>query len=120
MLEKVKELVEETPFYNAVSLMGHQLLGWQTYLMFNVSAGSKSLPEKANSPKMFRNSHFDPLGSLFTDSQAHLIAITDIGLLIVGGTLYYLATQMGAWKVALLYVVPYFWVHHWLGKDSLY
>ncbi|OOQ84039.1 oleate delta-12 desaturase [Penicillium brasilianum] len=114
MIEKLKELFEETPFYNAVALLSHQILGWQFYLMFNISAGSKSLPEKANSPKPFRNSHFDPLGSLFTDSQAHLIAITDIGLLIVGSTLYYLATQMGAWKIALLYVVPYFWVHHWL------
>jgi len=27
---------------------------------------------------------------------------------------------MGAWKVALLYVVPYFWVHHWLGMDFLH
>ncbi|KAJ5370254.1 Oleate hydroxylase FAH12 [Penicillium cataractarum] len=114
MIEKVKELFEETPLYNAVALLSHQIFGWQFYLMFNVSAGSKSLPEKANSPKPLRNSHFDPLGSLFTDSQAHLIAITDIGLLIVGSTLYYLATQMGAWKIALLYVVPYFWVHHWL------
>ncbi|KAI2790497.1 Oleate hydroxylase FAH12 [Penicillium oxalicum] len=114
LLNKVQELFEETPFYNAAALLSHQLLGWQTYLMFNVSAGSKSLPEKPTGPKALRNSHFDPLGSLFTDSQAHLIAITDLGLLIVGGTLYYLATQMGAWKIALLYVVPYFWVHHWL------
>lgn len=119
MLEKAKELFEETPFYNAVALLSQQIFGWQFHLMFNISAGNKSMPEKATSPKPFRNSHFDPLGSLFTDSQAHLIAITDIGLLIVGGSLYYLGTQIGAWKIALLYVVPYFWVHHWLGKCFL-
>ncbi|KAJ5736075.1 Oleate hydroxylase FAH12 [Penicillium malachiteum] len=114
LLSKFQELVEETPLYHAVTLLGHQVLGWQLYMFFNVSAGPKSLPEKGTPAKMFRNSHFDPLGSLFTGAQAHLIAITDLGLLMVAGALYYFGTQIGFWKVALLYVVPYFWVHHWL------
>lgn len=120
MLSKFTELVEETPLYHAVTLLGHQVLGWQLYMFFNVSAGNKSLPEKGTSgPKMFRNSHFDPTGSLFTKAQTPLIAITDLGLLITATTLYYFATQIGFWKVALLYVVPYFWIHHWLGKNHL-
>ncbi|KAJ5760696.1 Oleate hydroxylase FAH12 [Penicillium odoratum] len=114
MFSKFIELVDETPLYHAVALLGHQVLGWQLYMLFNVSAGNKSLPNKGTAPKMFRNSHVDPTGSLFTNAQTHLIAITDLGLLIVAGALYYLATQIGAWKVVLLYVVPYFWVHHWL------
>ncbi|KAJ5403803.1 Oleate hydroxylase FAH12 [Penicillium cosmopolitanum] len=116
LLSKFVELVEETPLYHAVTLLGHQIFGWQLYLLFNVSAGNKSLPDKGTSsgPHTLRNSHFDPLGSLFTSQQTKQIAITDLGLLIVGGTLYYLSTFMGAWKIALLYAVPYFWVHHWL------
>ena len=116
LLSKFVELVEETPLYHAITLLGHQLFGWQLYMLFNVSAGNKSLP-KENSEKMFRNSHIDPIGSLWTNSQAPLIAISDIGLLLVGSALYYLSGQIGTWKVVLLYVVPYFWVHHWLGKD---
>jgi len=116
---KFVELVEETPLYHAVTLLGHQLFGWQLYMLFNVSAGNKSLPPKGtDGVQKFRNSHLDPLGSLFTGQQAHLIAISDLGLLIVGGTLYYLSTFMGSWKIALLYAVPYFWVHHWLGKND--
>ncbi|KAJ5832644.1 Oleate hydroxylase FAH12 [Penicillium riverlandense] len=114
---KFVELVEETPLYHAVTLLGHQLFGWQLYMLFNVSAGNKSLPPKGTGVQMFRNSHVDPFGSLFKNSQAHLVAITDLGLLLVGGALYYLATQIGAWNVVLLYVVPYFWVHQWLGKN---
>ncbi|KAJ5689657.1 Oleate hydroxylase FAH12 [Penicillium macrosclerotiorum] len=114
LLGKIQELVEETPFYNSITLLGHQIFGWQLYLLFNVSAGTKSLPAKDTAPKKFRNSHFDPLGSLFTNAQTPLIAITDLGLLIVGSALYFFATKIGVWKVVLLYVVPYFWVHHWL------
>ncbi|KAJ5141488.1 Oleate hydroxylase FAH12 [Penicillium atrosanguineum] len=114
MFSKFIELVEETPLYHAITLLGHQLFGWQLYMLFNVSAGNKSLPPKEKGPKMLRNSHLDPIGSLFTSSQAPLIAISDIGLLIVGTSLYYLAQHIGSWKVVLLYVVPYMWVHHWL------
>ncbi|KAJ5092815.1 Oleate hydroxylase FAH12 [Penicillium angulare] len=115
IFSKFVELVEETPLYHAITLTGHQLFGWQMYLLFNVSAGNKSLPDKGTSGvQKFRHSHLDPLGSLFTTSQTHLIAMTDLGLLIVAAGLYYLGTQIGAWKVALLYAVPYFWVHHWL------
>jgi len=117
LYRKVVELIEETPLYHAITLLGHQLFGWQLYMLFNVSAGKNSLPPKEKGARMFRNSHFDPIGSLFTDSQAPLIAISDIGLLLVGSALYHLSNQIGTWKVALLYVVPYFWVHHWLGKD---
>lgn len=116
LLSKFVELVEETPLYHAITLLGHQLFGWQLYMLFNVSAGNKSLPNE-NKEKMFRNSHIDPIGSLWTNSQAPLIAISDIGLLLVGSALYYLSGHIGTWKVVLLYVVPYFWVHHWLGKD---
>ncbi|KAJ5180975.1 Oleate hydroxylase FAH12 [Penicillium capsulatum] len=108
------ELVEETPLYHAITLLGHQLFGWQLYMLFNVSAGNKSLPSKGTGIQKFRDSHLDPLGSLFTSSQAHLIALSDLGLLIVGSALYYMSTLMGFWQIALLYAVPYFWVHHWL------
>ncbi|KAJ5888957.1 Oleate hydroxylase FAH12 [Penicillium taxi] len=114
LLDKITELVEETPFYNAITLLGHQIFGWQLYMLFNVSAGYKSLPKEGGGEKPLRNSHYDPLGSLFTSSQAHLIAISDLGLLTVASTLYYLSTKIGTWNIVLLYVIPYLWVHHWL------
>ncbi|GKZ83744.1 hypothetical protein AnigIFM56816_008840 [Aspergillus niger] len=111
-IEQLKHLTEETPIVSFLQLIGHQLFGWQLYLFLNVTAGPKSLPE--NRPIRGAASHFNPFGDLFTKSQYFSIALTDLGLLIMGSILYYASTQIGAWNVVLLYFVPYLWVHHWL------
>ncbi|KAG2412923.1 hypothetical protein HFD88_010481 [Aspergillus terreus] len=111
-LEQLKHLAEETPIVSFVQLVAHQLFGWQLYLLVNVTAGAKSCPD--GSAEVWPASHFNPFSRLFTSSQWIYIALSDLGLAIMGAVLYYAATQIGAWNVVLLYVVPYFWVHHWL------
>ncbi|KAK1149641.1 hypothetical protein N8T08_005193 [Aspergillus melleus] len=106
-IEQLKHLTEETPIVSFLQLVGHQLFGWQLYLLMNVTAGPKSWPGRSGS-------HFNPLGGLFTRGQYLQIALSDLGLIIMGSILYYASTQIGGWNVALLYGVPYFWVHHWL------
>lgn len=110
-IEQLKHLTEETPIVSFLQLVSHQLFGWQLYLLMNVTAGQKSWPERSGS-------HFNPLGGLFTRAQYLQIALSDLGLLIMGSILYYASTQIGGWNVVLLYVVPYFWVHHWLSMFS--
>lgn len=105
------ELFHDTPIHTAFSMLKHQLVGWQAYLLFYATAGSKSTP----TPSSSWQSHFDPFCALFLPSQRHLIVLTDLGLLMVGTTLYWLANTLGGSKIFFLYFVPYFWVHHWLG-----
>ncbi|KAL1637392.1 hypothetical protein SLS56_000530 [Neofusicoccum ribis] len=115
-IKALEELTEDTPIVTTVKLLAHQLLGWQTYLLFNVSAGHKSRVRDNDKRGWFseRGSHFDPWSVLFLPQQAHLIIISDIGLAITGYILYQAAQVLDWQTVALLWVVPYVWVHHWL------
>lgn len=107
------ELFEDTPIVALVRLLAHQLFGWQSYLIFNVTAGPKSLQEgKRWGPQ----SHFDPTSAVFRRSERPYIAISDLGLLITAAAIYYGVTVVGGSTMFFLYAVPYFWVHHWLGK----
>lgn len=116
---RLLELAEDTPAYTLLHLLGHQLIGWQLYLLFNVSAGKSSLPKNGNRRRLLWNaSHFDPKSALFTPSQEGLIILSDLGLVAMACLLWGLGTAMGFWRVALLYGVPYLWVHHWLGKNT--
>ncbi|KAF2091298.1 oleate delta-12 desaturase [Saccharata proteae CBS 121410] len=115
-VEQLDELAEDTPFVSAIKLLFHQLLGWQTYLLLNVSAGKESQLRGQPNTYLQRASHFDPWSAIFLPSQAHLIIISDVGLALTGTALYLAATRLlHSWStVFLLYGLPYFWVHHWL------
>ncbi|KAI3393757.1 hypothetical protein diail_3758 [Diaporthe ilicicola] len=106
------DLFEDTPIFQAVKLFFHQLLGWQTYLLTNASAGKRSLQREGAS--WFRLSHFEPTSAVFRPSEAVFIALSDLGLALTSGALYYGSTIYGWQTIALLYIVPYMWVHHWL------
>lgn len=107
------EYLEDTPAYQAVTLLFHQLFGWLSYLIFNSSAGKDSLQKKTDS--LFGRSHFDPTSAVFRRSEAPYIALSDVGLAMTLSALYMLSTVVGAQNVVLLYLQPYVWVHHWLG-----
>ncbi|SPO02145.1 related to bifunctional D12/D15 fatty acid desaturase [Cephalotrichum gorgonifer] len=106
------EVLEDTPIVAFVRLVIHQLFGWQAYLLFNVTAGPDS--RQPDGKQWGMQSHFDPTSSVFRPSERIYIAISDLGLLIMGGFIYYGASVLGWSTMALLYLVPYLWVHHWL------
>ncbi|KAK0756365.1 hypothetical protein N5P37_011017 [Trichoderma harzianum] len=106
------EMLEDTPAYQFVTLMFHQLFAWQVYLTFNISAGRGSLQKSANT--MFGKSHFSPNSAVFRRSEAPWIALSDVGLGLTFFALYKLAGVVGTSTVLLAYAQPYFWVHHWL------
>ncbi|KAI4601367.1 hypothetical protein KJ359_012559 [Pestalotiopsis sp. 9143b] len=105
------EMFDETPIVNLVKLLAHQLFAWQGYLLFNISAGPKSLQREGS---WFRLSHFEPTSGVFRPQEALYIFFSDVGLALVGTAVYQLGKHYGAWTAFLLYVVPYMWVHHWL------
>lgn len=118
-LKQLLDMAEETPIFTLARLLQHQLIGWQVYLLFNLTAGKDSLPtnDKTNSRKDM--SHFTTTSQLFLPNQKLLVILSDIGLLCTLGSLWLVAQNLGYWKVALLYFGPYFWVHHWLGEFYL-
>ncbi|KAG8664209.1 uncharacterized protein FPOAC1_013916 [Fusarium poae] len=113
----VAELIEDTPIAQAVKLVFHQLFGWQVYTFFNASAGkgSKQWEPKSTFAKWLRVSHFDPMSAVFRPAEAPFIIISDIGLGLTLTALYFASQKVGVSTVFYLYLVPYLWVHHWLG-----
>lgn len=112
---KLLDMAEETSIVTILRLLQHQLMGWQLYLMFNLTAGKKSLPNGEELESRRDMSHFGLSSKLFLPSQKILVAISDLGLLLTLGALWLAAQHLGYQKVALLYFGPYLWVHHWLG-----
>lgn len=110
------EVFEDAPIVQLVQLLGHQLFGWQLYLFFNVSAGVKS--KQREEPNWWRMSHFEPRSAVFRLNEAVYIALSDLGIGLTLTALYFASTAIGWPAVFLLYIVPYFWVHHWLGIVS--
>lgn len=108
------EYLEDTPVYQAITLIFHQLFAWVFYLFFNISAGSASQQKPTSS--LFNRSHFDPTSAVFRRSEAPFIVLSDIGLLMTFSALYWLSGVVGTSTVVLLYLQPYVWVHHWLSK----
>ncbi|KAM0259450.1 hypothetical protein ACHAQJ_003345 [Trichoderma viride] len=106
------EMFEDTPIYQLISLLFHQLLGWQMYLTFNISAGSSSLQKPASN--LLGKSHFGPNSAVFRRSEAPFIFLSDVGICITLFALYKLSGVVGMSTVLLAYAQPYFWVHHWL------
>ncbi|POR37713.1 Delta(12) fatty acid desaturase [Tolypocladium paradoxum] len=108
----VFEMLEDTPAYQLVSLVFHQLFGWLLYLTLNVSAGHGSLQMPSSS--ILGRSHFAPNSAVFRRSEAPYIVLSDIGICIALFCLYKLSGVVGTSTVLLAYAQPYFWVHHWL------
>ncbi|KAH6612334.1 bifunctional D12/D15 fatty acid desaturase [Chaetomium sp. MPI-SDFR-AT-0129] len=106
-----QELFEDVPAVQLVKLIAHQLAGWPAYLLFNVSAGRASQQREGS---WWRLSHFEPTSAVFRPGEAFYVALTDLGLALMAGLLYFASTIVGWKTVFLMYGVPYFWVHHWL------
>lgn len=116
---KVKEIfhmTEDAPIVSLIFLIGHQLIGWQAYMLFYASSGYKSLALSKDPRTTSNLSHYSPMSPIYLPSQRLAILVSDLGLLAVAYGLYYATQVMGLTQVALLYGLPYLWVNHWLGK----
>lgn len=124
LAHELGELTEETPLYTLVMLIGQQLVGWQNYLLTNVTGHNHHENQREGRGKGKRNglfngvNHFNPSSPLYDARHAKLILLSDVGILAMGAALYYLGSTFGWANLAVWYFVPYFWVHHWLGKSA--
>lgn len=114
--EQVDELTEDMPVILFLRIVVQQLIGWNWYLLFNITCAPTAVVKPVRSA--WRNSHFDPWGSLFRDSERLSILLSDLGCFATVAGLYTLKTYLGSWsQLFWLYVVPWAWLNHWIGKS---
>ena len=109
----LEEVLEDSPIFVLFRIILQQALGFPSYLLTNMTAGPGS-HVRAPSKKPLGQSHFAPSGSLFRDSEMHLILISDLGLATAIIGLWLGSRQIGFSTLALLYLQPYMWLNHWL------
>ena len=112
-INRLEELTEDAPIVTFLRIILQQAIGWPWYLLTNITASDTSLPKKKSNVPL-GNSHFAPYGSLFRPDEAHLIILSDLGLVAMGYVLYLCSLQVGLDMIALLYVQPYIWLNHWI------
>ncbi|KAJ5588322.1 hypothetical protein N7537_011000 [Penicillium hordei] len=119
-LHELGELCEETPILTAGNLLAQQLFGWPLYLLNNVTGHNNHSKQPEGRGVGKQNgwfggvNHFNPSSPLYEAKDAKLIALSDLGLLIVGTALYFIGTNFGWLNLLVWYGLPYLWVNHWL------
>jgi omega-6 fatty acid desaturase (delta-12 desaturase) len=120
LAHEMSELAEETPIVTLGTLFAQQLFGWPLYLITNVTGHNNHENQREGRGKGKKNGwftgvdHFDPSSPLYEAKDAYQIVLSDIGIALAAGALYYLGTNFGWYNMAIWYGVPYLWVNHWL------
>ena len=116
------EFIEDTPVFSALQLFCQQLWGWPYYLCTNVS-GSEAYQKRPDGRGIGKYNgwgggvnHFYPSSPLFGEKDKDLIYLSDLGLAITLGILFYLGNRFGHINMLVWYWIPYLWVNHWLGS----
>lgn len=112
-VQRLEEVTEDSPFITFFQLVLQQILGLPSYFLIGLTAAEGSLT-RPKSKHPLANGHVWPFSTLFRPEEAKLIFISDIGLGLVLGGLWYASQFVGAKMVFLLYVVPWMWVNHWV------
>jgi fatty acid desaturase len=112
-IDRLEELTENAPLYTFFRIFIQQIIGFPWYLMANITSSQGAL-DRPQSTSFLGNSHLSPKSTLFWPEEAHLILLSDIGLLLVLGGLWYVSKIVGGSMVALIYFQPYLWVNHWI------
>ena len=111
--ERFEDLVEDSPIFVLLRIILQQAIGFPWYLLTNISAAPGS-HVRNHSTKPLGNSHFAPNGSLFRDTEAPLIFLSDVGLAAACIGLHFAGQHIGYSTLALLYLQPYMWLNHWI------
>lgn len=103
--QELEEAVGDAPIAVLFWLIMQQLVGWQMYLMRNAS-GQKHYPKFTN--------HFKPSSIIFRPDHKNQVIASDLGFAITLGLLGVWTYYRGFREVAVMYIIPYLWVNHWL------
>lgn len=105
---KLYDLIEEAPIASLYALIIQQTLGWLGYIAFNLSG--QTYPNRSR----LEVNHFNPASPLFSQHEYNKILLSDLGLIITFSALTLASKTWGFSTVLCFYVLPYFWVNHWL------
>ncbi|KAJ7447434.1 fatty acid conjugase [Mycena latifolia] len=103
--DQLHEMFEETPLYTLGRLCVMQLLGFQTYLLFNTLGGSSDPPG---------TNHFLPSSVLFKKSEYNKIVASNVGLILAVSALFKYRYTCGFSALTKHYIIPYLLCHHWI------
>jgi omega-6 fatty acid desaturase / acyl-lipid omega-6 desaturase (Delta-12 desaturase) len=105
---KLYDLIEEAPLVSLIRLFLQQSLGWLGYIALNLTG------QKYPGTHKLRINHFNPSSPFFSQQDYNKILLSDLGILITFTGLFLASKTWGFSTVFRFYVVPYFWVNHWL------
>lgn len=108
------DVSEDAPVYILARIILQQIIGFPAYLLSNITASPRSLPQGKPSKAFLGNSHFSPYGALFRPKEAPQIIASDIGVLSIVAALWYAGQAFGSSAVMLMYLQPYLWLNHWI------
>jgi len=115
-VEILDEVGQDAPLVLFLRIILQQVIGWNWYILTNITCPPSSVVKQGMSG--WRHSHFDPWGALFRDSEVWSIILSDVGCMATIAALYQLYQTLGGSFETLfwVYVVPWSWVNHWIGK----
>ncbi|RDW68045.1 hypothetical protein BP6252_09441 [Coleophoma cylindrospora] len=110
---QLDEIGEDAPIVLFLRIILQQAIGWNWYILSNITCPPGGVVKKGMSA--WRQSHFDPWGSLFRSSETLSILLSDVGCALTIAGLYFLHKRLGSFEqVFWLYIVPWTWVNHWI------
>jgi len=104
-MEKADDLLEDSPAYILLRVVGQQLVGFPAYLIRNAS-GQKWYKQNVN--------HFNPKAEIFDARHWGQVLWSDFGIALVIGAIVYASKQFGFMTMMAYYGIPYLAVNHWL------
>ncbi|KAJ7806151.1 linoleoyl phosphatidylcholine delta-12 acetylenase [Mycena olivaceomarginata] len=100
-----RDYFEDTPLVVLVKLIVQQTIGFQSYLLFNIS-GPRHFP--------LSTSHFNPYSIMFKSTDRAIVLISDVAIFFMG---WITTRAVGIWglsDVFMVYCIPCLLVSHWV------
>ncbi|KAI5948819.1 hypothetical protein KGF57_005217 [Candida theae] len=107
-VEKVEDLMEESPIWTFAILVFQQLGGLQFYLATNATG------QEYKGTTWYGRSHYSPTSPVFEKSQYWNIILSDIGIITTFTVVYQWYKNFGLFNMMINWFVPWLWVNHWL------
>lgn len=104
-------LSEDAPIVTLWHCFVHQFFGWPGYLFFNLTGQQYDV----GFPQI-SHFYFGKDSPFFKEEQLGQIIQSDIGVGLMAALVGYCMKQFGVWNIAVLYLIPYLWVNHWIGR----
>lgn len=114
-VDMIDDLGQDAPVVLFLRILLQQAIGWNWYIISNITCAPTAVTKKGMSA--WRQSHFDPWGSLFRDSEKLAIFLSDVGCFATLFSLFCFYKHVGSFETVFwAYVVPWTWSNHWIGK----